>query len=95
MESNSVDVENAFLAWMNSLKMPGPKLTSVLQLKDGVQLIKILHKVYLPRLFHQFLETAKNSLSRASTSTPVTTGPSAPPTFRSSMPAWNDTSGGS
>ncbi len=47
MENNSVDVENAFLAWMNSMGVSGEKLTSVLQLKDGVMLIKILHKVYV------------------------------------------------
>ena len=46
MENNSLDIENAFLAWLNYLGMATEKLTSVKQLKDGVVLIKILHSMY-------------------------------------------------
>lgn len=43
--TNSVDLENAFLAWINSLRVVQEELKSTKQLKDGIVLLKVLHKV--------------------------------------------------
>ena len=70
MEVNSIDLENAFLAWINGLaithkkntRIIREKITSIKQLKDGIALIRILHSMYYYRCrsFHRYQNSHRN-----------------------------------
>lgn len=47
MEINSIDLENAYLAWINHLEIVPQEFTSILQLKDGTLFLKLLNPVYV------------------------------------------------
>ncbi len=46
MEDYPLELEGAFLAWLNQLRITKEKLTSAKQLKDGVVLIQLLHSMF-------------------------------------------------
>jgi hypothetical protein len=45
MKSKQHETELAFLGWLNLLNLQSDKLTSLAELKDGVFLLRVLHKM--------------------------------------------------
>jgi hypothetical protein len=43
METSYHDMEEAFLDWLNQLKITHEEITSLTQLKDGIILMKLLN----------------------------------------------------
>lgn len=44
--NNLQDLEKAFLEWLNLLDVQESKIVTIESLKDGVTLLKVLHKMY-------------------------------------------------